>query len=39
LGGEERKAMKEIWYLGMVLDSRGKQKKEKKQVVIGGKQL
>jgi hypothetical protein len=37
LGGEEAEVVKEIKYLGVVLDSRGKRQKERKQVVIRGK--
>jgi hypothetical protein len=37
LGGEEIAVVKEIKYLGMVLDSRGKWEKERKQVAIRGK--
>jgi hypothetical protein len=34
LGGEEIEVVKEIKYLGVVLDSRGKWEKERKQVAI-----
>jgi cobalamin-dependent methionine synthase I len=35
--GEEIEVVKEIKYVGVVLDSRGKWEKERKQVVIRGK--
>jgi hypothetical protein len=37
VGGEEIEVVKEIKYLGVVLDSRGKWDKERKQVAIWGK--
>jgi hypothetical protein len=37
LGGEEIEVVKEIKYVGVVLDSRGKWEKERKQVAIRGK--
>jgi hypothetical protein len=36
-GGEEIKVVKEIKYLGVVLDNRGKWEKERKQVAVRGK--
>jgi hypothetical protein len=37
LGGEEIEIVKEIQYLGVVIDSRGTWDKERKQVAIRGK--
>jgi hypothetical protein len=37
LGGEEIEVVKEIKYLGVVLDSRDKWEKERGQVIIRGK--
>jgi hypothetical protein len=37
LGGEEIEVVKDIKYLGMVLDNRGTRDKERKQVAISGK--
>jgi hypothetical protein len=37
LGGEEIEIVKEIRYLGVVMDSRGAWDKERKQVAIRGK--
>jgi hypothetical protein len=39
LGGEEIEVVTEIKYLGIVLDSRGKWEKERKQVAIRGKSV
>jgi hypothetical protein len=39
VGGEEIEVVKEIKYLGVVLDSRGKWDKERKQVAIRGNRL
>jgi hypothetical protein len=36
LGGEEIEVANEIKYLGIILDGRGKWKKENRQVVIRG---
>jgi hypothetical protein len=39
VGGEEIEVVKEIKYLGVVLDSSGTWDKERKQVAIKGNQL
>jgi hypothetical protein len=39
IGGEEMEVVKEIKYLGVVMDSRGTWDKERKQVAIRGNWL